>query len=287
MGADWWLDNSTYNKTAAMVQRLMIRTSEIRSQVMHLIGTLAWTPDNSGLMLDLIRKAQAVEQEVVAWQQSVPEDWHAKTVAWEDGDGDGAGSEVFPGHVDVYNDIWIGSVTNSAHASRLILHSLIMRCVAWVCWPVDYRTTPEYVTAAAVSRDAIAGIIASVPYFLGWHLTNRSRDAGRETEPAHFGTFACGREDSAKGLAGYLLTWPLTCVISQDHTTDAQRTWVLGRLRKIGSELGIKYALAMCEVCGSLHLYIFPLFPIPYSPTINQSAERPSPFPHSCQSSSS
>lgn len=267
MGADWWIDNSTYNKMAAAVQRLMIRTGEVRSQVMHLIGSLTWSPDNAGLMLDMIRKAQAVEHEVVAWQQSVPEDWNARTVAWDDGGGGGDGdhdAEVFPGgRVDVYNDVWIGSVANSARAVRLILQSLIMRCVAWVCWPVDYRTTPEYATAAAVSRDAIDGIIASVPYFLGWNLKRGNKKKGRnaatgrqtesefetETEATSFGTFACGQEDGTKGLAGYLLTWPLTCVASQDHTTDAQRTWVLGKLHEIGGVLGIKYAFAMAEVC--------------------------------------
>ncbi|KAI1117768.1 hypothetical protein F5Y14DRAFT_322586 [Nemania sp. NC0429] len=271
MGADWWLDNSIFSKTAATVQRLMIRTSEVRSQVMHLIGTYVWTPDNAGLMLEVIRKAQAVEQEVVAWQQSVPEDWHPRTVVTRDHgndydydrDDDDDDDDVFAGHVDVYSDVWIGSVANSARAVRLILHSLIMRCVAWVCSPADYRTTPEYATAAAVSREAIAGIIASAPYFLGWHLEKKKKNTRRSGEPgpgpgprpsASFGTFACGEEadgsggGGAKGLAAYLLTWPLTCVMSNDHTTDAQRAWVLERLRKIGSELGIKYALAMCEL---------------------------------------
>ncbi|RWA03815.1 hypothetical protein EKO27_g11291, partial [Xylaria grammica] len=86
-------------------------------------------------------------------------------------------------------------------------------------------------------------IIASVPYFLGWHL--KRKDIRDRT---NFGTFPCGEEDCAKGLAGYLVTWPLTCVISQDYATDAQRAWVLGRLRKIGSELGVRYALAMSQL---------------------------------------
>ncbi|KAI1428954.1 hypothetical protein F5Y12DRAFT_782219 [Xylaria sp. FL1777] len=247
MGAEWWLDNTVFSKTAVVIQGLMIRTSEIRAQIAQLIDTLTKTPENVELMLEIIRKAKAVDQEVVAWQQNqrVSEDWNYRTVAWEDSvlNGDYAKAEVFPGRVDVYNDIWIGSVSNSARTVRLILHAAIVRCTAWVCSPVDYRTTPEYATAAGVCRDAITDIIASVPYFLGWHL--KRKDVGVKTK---FGTFACGEEDRAKGLAGYLVTWPLTCVISQDYATDAQRAWVLGRLRKIGIELGVRYALAMSQL---------------------------------------
>ncbi|KAI0414557.1 hypothetical protein F5X98DRAFT_241432 [Xylaria grammica] len=248
MGAEWWLADTVFSKTAVVIQRLMIKTSEIRAEITHLIDTLRRTPENRELMLEVIRKAKAVDQEVAAWQkkQADSEDWHYRTVvSWEDHvvNADYARAEVFPGRVDVYSDIWIGSVSNSARTVRLILQSAIVRCTAWVCSPVDYRTTPEYATAASVCREAITDIIASVPYFLGWHL--KRKDIRDRT---NFGTFPCGEEDCAKGLAGYLVTWPLTCVISQDYATDAQRAWVLGRLRKIGSELGVRYALAMSQL---------------------------------------
>lgn len=60
--------------------------------------------------------------------------------------------------------------------------------------------------------------------------------------------FACGEEESLKGLAGYFLTWPLGCVVGQDYTTDSQRAWVRGRLRYIADELGVKYARIICQV---------------------------------------
>ncbi|KAI8627585.1 hypothetical protein F5Y19DRAFT_172627 [Xylariaceae sp. FL1651] len=245
MGAEWWLDDTEFSKVSATVVRLMIKTSEIRAQVTQLMNFLTKTPDNIELVLDIIRKAQVVDQEVVAWQQNIPEEWQYTTVAWEDNvlNGDYSKAEVFPGRVDVYANIWYASITNSARTVRLIIHSLIVRCAAWVCSPVDYRTTPEYATAASVCRDAITDIIASVPYHLGWHL-KRADILQRN----NFGTFACGEENHPKGLAGYLLTWPLTCVISQDYVTDTQRAWVLGRMRSIGSDLGVKYAHIMCQL---------------------------------------
>ncbi|KAI0198625.1 hypothetical protein F4808DRAFT_451875 [Astrocystis sublimbata] len=245
MGADWWMDSTAFSKTALGVQKLMIKTSEVRAQAAQLIDSLPKSPENIELMLEVIRKTQVVDQEVAAWQQSLPEEFHYKTVAWEDSvlSGDCADAEVFPGRVDVYTDVWTASAANSSRTLRLILQAIIVRCTAWACAPVDYRTTPEYATAAGVCRDAITDIIAAVPYFLGWHLR-------RKEVKTTLGNFACGQEDSPKGLAGYLLTWHLTIVVSQDYATIAQREWVKGRLRKIGNELGVKYALAMCQVCS-------------------------------------
>ncbi|KAI1814142.1 hypothetical protein GGS20DRAFT_598426 [Poronia punctata] len=243
MDVGWWLEDTVFSKTALAVQGLMIKASEIRAHVTQVMNYLPRTPENAELMLDIIRRAQAVDQEAAAWQQNVPESWHYKTVAWEENlqHGDYAKAEAFPGRVDVYKDIWMASVTNSCRAVRLILHSMIVRCAAWVCWPVDYRTTPEYATAASVSRDAITDIIASIPYQLGWHLKGNHGHT-------NFGNFICGEEDSPKGLAGYLATWHLTCVNSQDFATDAQRAWVVGRLRSIGNDLGVRYANVMCQL---------------------------------------
>jgi hypothetical protein len=146
-------------------------------------------------------------------------------------------AEVFPGRIDAYQDLWVVSVWNLMRCSRIILASLIVRCAAWVCAPVDYRTTPEYATAARTCVDNITDIISSVPYQLGWFSNRREL-----LERANLSAFGCGEEDALKGLPGYFLTWPLTCVQGQDYTTDAQRAWVKGRLQFIGSHLGVRYA---------------------------------------------
>ncbi|KAI1082614.1 hypothetical protein F5B20DRAFT_569213 [Whalleya microplaca] len=238
MGVEWWISDAVKDETAAKCQRVMIKTGELRAEVKRLMDNMARTPDNIEIMLDMIRKTQAVDQEVVCWMNNVPDEWRFKTVAWEDHvpNGDYSKAEVFPGRVDVYRDFWIASVWNTARTARLILASLIVRCAAWVCSPVDYRTIPEYATAARTCVETITDIIASVPYHLGWHLNKK------HIQKANLGGFACGEEDTMKGLAGYFLTWPLACLNSQDYTTDAQREWVHGRLSYIGNELGVKYA---------------------------------------------
>ncbi|GJC77758.1 white-opaque regulator 2 [Colletotrichum liriopes] len=245
MGVEWWLSDAVKDESAAQCQRLNIKTAELRAEVTRLMSTVARSPENIDIMLDMIRRAQTVDQEFVNWMRNTPDYFQYTTVAWEDNvpNGDYAKAEVFPGRVDVYQDFWIASVWNMARVSRLILASVIVRCAAWVCSPVDYRTTPEYATAARTCVDTISDIIASVPYHLGWHLKRPEL-----LERANISGFACGLEESQKGLPGYFLTWPLACLHGQDYTTDAQRAWVVGRLKFIGDELGVKYAHILSQM---------------------------------------
>jgi len=262
MGVDWWLDGAVSDEAAAESQRLNITTAELRAKVARLLeGGMARTSENMELVFDLIRRAQIVDQECVSWAKRLPEAWHFRTVAWEDNvpDGDYSKAEVFPGRVDIYGDFYIASVWNMVRVCRLILSSVIVRCAAWVCSPVDYRTTPEYATAARTCVDIITDIVASVPYHLGWHLKRRHLLENQ------LSGFACGEEDSLKGLAGFFLTWPLTCINGQDYTTDSQRAWVLGRLKYIADECGIKYAHILSQVERSPSLTIPPHFPAPLS----------------------
>lgn len=245
MGADWWLSDAVKNFYAADCQRLNIRTGELRAEVNRIMASVSRSPDNIELLLDMIRRCQTVDQEHAAWAKSLPDYFQYKAVAWEDHvpNGDYSKAEVFPGRVDAYQDLWVASVWNMMRTSRIILASIIVRCAAWVCSPVDYRTTPEYATAARTVCEVATDIIASVPYQLGWFTKRKDL-----LERANLSSFGCGEEDAQKGLPGYFLSWPLTCIQGQDYSTDAQRAWVKGRLVFIGNQLGVRYALMLAQV---------------------------------------
>jgi hypothetical protein len=238
-GTEWWLKDAVSNKVAAENQRLNIRTAELRAEVTRMMATLSRTPENIEVMLDMIRRAQMIDQECVNWMNSTPPHWAFKAVTWEDNvpGGDYSRAEVYPGRVDMYPDFWISSVWNMARVSRVILASVIVRCAAWVCAPVDYRTTPEYATAARTVVESITDILASVPFHLGWHVKKKEVLA-----KVDISGFACGHEEVQKMLSGYFLTWPLACIYGQDYMTDNQRAYVRGRLNYIADEVGIKYA---------------------------------------------
>ncbi|KAL2024808.1 hypothetical protein VTK56DRAFT_5629 [Thermocarpiscus australiensis] len=253
MGVDWWIHDAVLDTTAATCQRLNLLTAELRAEATRIMTSAARTPETIKLVQDLMRRAQAVDREITAWMRSVPNGWQFKTLCWQDrhaalpgGSGsDYSQAEVFPGRVDVYNDFWIAAVWNMARTARLILMSITVRCAAWACSPVDYRTTPEYATAARCCVDMIADILASAPYHLGWHTKRTDLFSSQEEESSGF---ACGEDDAVKGLAAFFLTWPLACVMTQDYATDAQRAYVKGRLKYIGDELGIKYAHILSQL---------------------------------------
>ncbi|KAK1753478.1 hypothetical protein QBC47DRAFT_303598 [Echria macrotheca] len=244
MGVDWWFRDAIHDENAAGCHRLNLMASELRAEVTSIMTTLARTPENVTLIRALGRRAQSLDQEISEWMRNLPESWQHKTLCWQDqvADTDIAEAEVYPGRVDIYNDFWIASVWNLARTARLILMSLTVRCAAWACSPIDYRTTPEYAWAARAAADTITDILASVPYHLNWHTKRKNLFTDEPT------AFACGEEDGLKGLAGYFLTWPLACVMIQDYLTDSQRRWVKGRLKHIGDDLGVRYAHLLAQL---------------------------------------
>ena len=245
MGVEWWIEDACMDKSATSCQRINIRVGELRAEVNRLLATLTRSPETIELILDLMRRCQAVDQECATWSKDLPEFFDFKTVAWEDHvpGGDYSKAEVYPGRVDAYQDLWVASVWNLMRTSRIILASLIVRCAAWVCAPLDYRTTPEFATAARTCVESITDIIASVPYQLGYFS-----DRKHLLEQANLSAFGCGDEDAHKGLPGYFLTWPLSCIMGQDYTTDSQRAWCMGRLIYIGNQLGVRYAHMLTKV---------------------------------------
>ncbi|EQK99694.1 hypothetical protein G6O67_001269 [Ophiocordyceps sinensis] len=239
MGADWWINDAVRDEHASECQRLNILIGELRAEVNRLLTAIARSSDQVEKVAAMMKRCQAHDLACANWARNLPEYFQLRTVAWEDNvpNGDYTKAEVYPGRVDAYQDLWVTSVWNMMRCSRIVLASMIVRCAAWTSAPVDYRTTPEYATAARTCANAITDILASIPYQLGWFSKRKEL-----LERAKLSTFACGEEDAQKGLGGYFVTWPLACIYGQDYITDSQRIWVQGRLDYVASQLGVRYA---------------------------------------------
>ncbi|KAH6606258.1 hypothetical protein Trco_005411 [Trichoderma cornu-damae] len=246
MQLDWWVNaDAVRDIHASQCQRLGIRAGEIRAEVNRLMSQLPRNMESVEAIRDMIRQAQEVDFECLRWAEALPEHFRYRTILWQDDipDADYHQLEVFPGRVDAYPDLWVASLWGMMRVSRIILASLVIRCAAWVCSPVDYRTAPEYATARRICVESITDLIASVPYQLGWFSTRQHL-----FQQDNLSGFACGEDGSAKSLAGYFLTWPLACIQGQDYTTDSQRAWAKGRLSYIGKQLGVSYALMLTQL---------------------------------------
>ncbi|KAL3426144.1 negative acting factor [Phlyctema vagabunda] len=249
LGTEWWIAEAIKDETSQFVTKLNLRVAELRAELNQILATSPRNQENFEKVLALMRRAQGMEQDYLAWEDQLPDLWRVRTVAWIDNvpDGDLYKADVCPGKVDMYDDIFIASVWNMARVSRLFISGIIIRCAAWVCAPVDYRTTPEYATAARLGVDMISDIVASIPYHLGW----RTDEYGHLT-PGDLSGFACGTDNitSPKALGGFFCIWPLFSTSCSDFTTDSQRKWIKGRLLFISETMGMNQA----KTIGSFQL---------------------------------
>ncbi|PHH86991.1 hypothetical protein CDD83_9461 [Cordyceps sp. RAO-2017] len=246
LGVEWWVDDHASHEFSSEYQLLSSRTGQLKNEVNTLLGNLTRTEERTQLMNETMRKCRVLDREIVDWLGGLPEKFHYRTAAWEDYNPkrDYAAADAFPGRIDLYGDLWVVNMWNVMRCMRIVLASLVIRLTAWIISPADYRTTREYAAISRTCSEAIADIIASVPYQLGW-FTKRKELLG--VQPQLSG-YACGEDDTDKSLTGFFAIWPLVCVQNQDYLTDLQRLWVKGRLKCIGNQLGVRYANLLSQL---------------------------------------
>ncbi|TGO88055.1 hypothetical protein BPOR_0187g00160 [Botrytis porri] len=234
-----------------MCNRLQSKVAEARVECDELMGSAKRTPQDFENVLNLMRRAEAIEQSYSEWAESMPPQCNYKSIGWIDAilEEKLAESKYFPGKIDKYHEVWIAHIWNLSRGSRLLNNSTIVRCAAWLCSPQDYRTTVEYEKAMIAGKELIRDVIASVPNCLGEIPT--AMDINIPSEHS----FACGDESDsrAKGLSGLFILWPMFSIATSDFVTDSQRKWVLGRMKYAAEELGVSqgstvYSEQKCSV---------------------------------------
>lgn len=244
LGVDWWLGDQK-DDAGSFVTKLNLRIAQLRFEINTALSTSPRTPEYFQGVTNLMKQAQAMEQEYLEWEAKVPQKWRPQTVAWVDQipGGDITKAEVCPGKVDMFPDLWSAQLWNSARVARLFISGVIVRCAAWVCSPVDYRTTPEYAQAVRLCGDLVTDMIASVPFFLGWRVGQ-----GGNLKNGDFSGFeGWGESGPPKAIGGFFVIWPLFSVSNTDFVSDSQRAWVKGRLMYISETLGLNHAKVLSK----------------------------------------
>ncbi|CZR57607.1 related to negative acting factor [Phialocephala subalpina] len=245
LGVDWWLGDQKPDDAGSFVTRLNLRIAELRYEINAALSTFPRTPEYFQEVINLMKRAQAMEQEYLEWEVKVPQQWRSQTVAWVDQipGGDITKAEVCPGKVDMFPDLWTAHLWNSARVARLFISGVIVRCAAWVCSPVDYRTTPEYAQAVRLCGDLVTDMIASVPFFLGWRVGQ-----GGNLKNGEFSGFeSWGESGPPKAIGGFFVIWALFSISNTDFVSDSQRAWSKGRLMYISETLGLNHAKVLSK----------------------------------------
>ncbi|KYK59831.1 hypothetical protein DCS_00965 [Drechmeria coniospora] len=241
---DWWTASTDSNQHAQHFHKLSLRAAETKNEVVRLLEC-GQTPHSMDVMQRMMRQCQELDEKIAGMLRELPTCFRWRTVGWEEFDGHRgyANAEVFPGRVDKYADMIVANTWNVMRCTRLMLASLMVRATAWLVWPADYHMSASYESSAKLSTELLADIVASVPYHLGWPAKNES-----VCGEAQLSSFARGEGAAEKGLACYLLLWPLAFIQGQDFLTSAQRAWIKGRLRHIGYKMGVRYAIMLSQL---------------------------------------
>ncbi|KFY44128.1 hypothetical protein V494_01614 [Pseudogymnoascus sp. VKM F-4513 (FW-928)] len=247
-GIDVWRSDDAEGDIREIINRLAIEAAELRYEINGLMTLAERTPENTSKVQDAMRRSWEMEQMFQDWIAKLPNSWRFTTVAWVKSISSDQllDSEVYPGRIDTFPDVWIANVWTLLRVTRLFVSGAVVRCAAWLNTSVDYRTTPEYAAAARLGTDAVNDIVAGIPFHLGWR--------GSESELKRFAVagdncFSFGdNQNKPRALGAYLSTWPVFSAYCSDFATDAQRTWLKGRLNYITDVMGINQA-------GTLALY--------------------------------
>ncbi|RDL31790.1 Zn2 DNA-binding protein [Venustampulla echinocandica] len=271
LGPDWWVADSVSDDFGVPVTKIQLELAELRAEVNNALTSFPRTPEYFAKVTGFIRRAELLEQEYYQWEASLPASWKPRTVAWVDNvaGADISKAEVCPGKVEVYTSIWVGTTWNHARSVRINISGTITRCAAWICSPVDYRTTPEYAHGIRLCSDLATDILSSIPYHLGWDINK-----GGAVSSSDFSSFTSGLDAfrNPKGIGGFFALWPIFAVSCTDYITDAQRAWAKARMRYIGDSMGMNHAKVLAGFQLRLPSMIIRRDNIGHSPPSTQTA---------------
>jgi hypothetical protein len=207
-------------------------------------------------ILELIECCQHLDTALVTWRETIPSDWEYTsrpngTSAQDDFNPET--SEVYPGKVDVYPDIWIARAWNSYRTTRIFAQAVILRSVAWLAGsdtqnPRVISQIAAALQARQIVQQMVDEICASVPFHLGHPMTT-----SKET-PSTFGdnpytNAANSLEDpTTENLGGYFILWPLYLARSTRIIPSGQERWITFRILSVARQHGIDDELVVTKL---------------------------------------
>jgi hypothetical protein len=201
------------------------------------------TACNTEIVVEFLTRAVQLEKQYRDWQENQASCWEPTTVAWIGNEDtmDFATSKAFPGRVEAFTDLTAAYRYNIARSSQILVWTSILRAVAWTGYPKDYRLTTSYSNARRRCIELIDGIIASIPYFLGWKGRSDEALAGESQS-------ACSSNSKVIGVGAFYVMWPMFVAANSDFATPEQRAFVKGRLICVAENLGINQADRLIQV---------------------------------------
>lgn len=263
------LDNYFYSQTtgwqhdvAPSIQNPANRLSQytllvpaLRSRATSLLQ-MSMTQWNIYAVTMLLHDVRSVDQMLATWPASIPDSWHYTAISqarWTSTTPLPADYtyQVYPGDIDSYYDIWIGSVWNAYRVSRLFLNAIILRCASWLATLPNKSADENAECAIARTRiqELVDQICASAPFFLGYDKRTLPAALSLKSlvsSPEY--TFSALRPTQPSTICGYFVLWPIFVARSALTVGHSQRSFLRSRMLEISERFGIKQAGMLVEV---------------------------------------
>lgn len=185
--------------------------------------------------LEILSKANELNQRLVAWTAIIPDDW-IPTCIWdpESIPQSVRDAGLYQAHCTVHKSIFIADILNGHCCSRIKVQLVILACL-------EHMNNPFFDTTREKTRndmqDLADTICASVPYHLGDRV-NVLRIDDKTVQYPRIGSDATPTEhyDTAAAYTGFFLTRRLSELLQPGLPLRAgQREWILDQMQRIKS----------------------------------------------------
>ncbi|KAK2747458.1 negative acting factor [Colletotrichum kahawae] len=233
----WLLHHECRGRMQHAIASMDIQSSQIRQDVDRILGAGDRKPETIQKVLDALKRAQALEAKFRKLNNDPSPQWKVDTVDWvmdrQDNELDTAPS--FNGPIYGFFNLPLAILHVATWCCHLMLTTTILRCMAWLVAPDDYRMGEEYEELKSSAILRIDDTIASAPFFCKWNgygVVVAQFPCGQNTKP----------DDPLKGAAGLMILWPLVTAYTSDFATPRQKRFLRGRLKYLADVAGIKQA---------------------------------------------
>jgi len=205
-------------------------------------GTLATCTES------IISEALSIAADLQSWHSNLPPDYHPTSTVKIPG----LTPDVFSDYYHIYSDVPTAMIMNNYRVLLILLHEIIVAQSNHVrSSPIDvnerngfnYAPPPSYIAqiqgqvkrSQDVIFDLIEQVCASVPFLLDYEYCVRARDT-------------LSKPDHPRAAGGNAIMWPLYVCAQVNFVPNSTRAWIIGRLNKIGAELGVQQAKVMAKI---------------------------------------
>ena len=254
---DWIIFSETHKDNAANgLLALAMKLPSVRAAALRIFG-LPINVETAGEVLHLMKDVKLIDEEIAAWEAGIPESWRYSTCASAFAGSDLAypeTTEVYPGSVHCYHDIWVASAWNAYRTYRIFAQAIVLNCTEWLL-PTTWGNTNtfQYHSTTRILQKMVDDLCASVPFHLGISSCT----------PVEISFFVHSKDDFSvllnksdlferqrgfQALGGYYLVWPLFVAASVSCIPEIQKRWLRGRMTYIGAKYGLNQATALAAL---------------------------------------